>query len=85
MQKKDEEDKFVLDRKAFIRKSSNVKEGYDIVSRPISSGSYGEVHVCTHRITREKRAVKIIPKFKMTNIENFLNEIELMKLVVIFK
>ena len=71
-----------LDRKAFIRKSENIKDSYDIASKAMSSGSYGAVHFCSHKITKEKRAVKIVPKYKLTNVESFLTEIEMMKLVV---
>ncbi len=71
----------LLKRKAFIRKADNIRDFYDVVPKAMASGSYGAVHLCTQKITKERRAVKIIPKYKMASVENFLNEIELMRLV----
>ena len=70
-----------LERKAFIQKSENIKDYYDINTKPLASGSYGAVHVCMQKETKAKRAVKIIPKFKLSNLENFLTEVELLRLV----
>jgi len=83
MEKKQEG--LLLERKQFLRKLENVKDSYDVQSKPLATGSYGAVHLGTQKITKEKRAVKIIPKYKMASVENFLNEIELMRLTVIFK
>jgi len=71
-----------LERKAFIRKSDDIKSSYSVEKKPLATGSYGAVHLCTHKLTKEQRAVKVIPKFKMTNVESFLNEVEVMKLLV---
>ena len=54
---------------------------YDINTKPLASGSYGAVHLCLQKETKIKRAVKIIPKYKINNVENFLNEIDLLRLV----
>eukprot|EP00826_Nyctotherus_ovalis_P019615 TRINITY_DN1606_c0_g1_i2.p1 TRINITY_DN1606_c0_g1~~TRINITY_DN1606_c0_g1_i2.p1 ORF type:complete len:240 (-),score=66.85 TRINITY_DN1606_c0_g1_i2:74-793(-) len=70
-----------LNRKDFIRKSENIKDIYEVTPKPLASGSYGAVHVCIHKLTKDKRAVKIIPKYKLNNLENFLTEIELLRLV----
>ena len=64
-----------------LRKSENIKDFYDINTKPLASGSYGAVHVCMQKETKAKRAVKIIPKFKLSNLENFLTEVELLRLV----
>lgn len=82
MQKKEDTKAVILERKEFIRKSDTIKASYDINPKALASGSYGEVHLCTHKVTKEKRIVKIIPKFKMASVDSFLNEIELMRLVV---
>ncbi len=73
-----------LDRKAFIQKSANIDSTYALEKKPFAAGSYGSVHLGTHKITKEKRVVKVIPKFKLTNVADFLNEVETMRLVVIF-
>lgn len=82
MQKKED---VLLSRKDFIRKLENIKDSYEVNSKPLATGSYGAVHLGVHKITKEKRAVKIIPKYKMASVENFLNEIDLMRLVVFIK
>ena len=79
--KKESDKDVLLKRKAFIRKSDRIREFYDITPKPLAAGSYGAVHLCTHKVTKENRAVKIVPKYKMTNVDNFLNEVELMRLV----
>ena len=71
-----------LDRKAFIRKSQNIDDSYDVTRKPFATGSYGAVHQCVHKITREKRVVKVIPKYKMADVAGFLNEIEILRMVV---
>ncbi len=80
MQKGDQDIK--LERKAFIRKSVAIDESYQVTKRAMATGSYGAVHMCTHKVTKEIRIVKIVPKFKMTNVESFINEVDLLKLVV---
>ena len=82
--KKQVDQKIKLDRKSFIRKSDNINNSYDVDKKPLASGSYGAVHKCKHKITKEERAVKIIPKFKMDNLESFLSEVEMLRLVVIW-
>ena len=77
----DHQQEIRLTRKLFIRKSDNIKDFYDIEIKPMASGSYGAVHIATQKSTKEKRAAKIIPKYKLANIENFLSEVELLRLV----
>jgi len=85
MQKKSSKDSDILiGRKALIRKNENINENYMVSAKPIGKGSYGAVHACVHKITKQTRAVKIISKYKMTNVDAFLNEIELLRLVVFY-
>lgn len=70
-----------LERKQFIKKSNNIDEAYIVTKKPLAAGSYGAVHLCSHKITKESRAVKIIPRFKITSVDSFTNEIDMMKLV----
>ena len=74
-------DSILLLRRDFIRKSSKILTSYNITAKPIANGSYGSVHICTHILTHEKRAVRIIPRYKLKNAASFLNEIEILKLV----
>lgn len=56
---------------------------YDICPKSIGYGSYGEVYLCEHRRSKEKRAVKIIEKRYLTSstIEKrlVLNEVDILK------
>ena len=79
--KKTAESSVTFMRKDFITKSETIKDAYDVSAKALATGTYGAVHQCTHKITKVKRAVKIIPKYKMTDICNFLDEIELLKTV----
>jgi hypothetical protein len=71
-----------LERKAFLSKKENISLFYDVASKALASGSYGELRVCAEKSTKEKRAVKIVPKHKITNVDSFLSEIEIMRMVV---
>ena len=79
--KKKEAD-FIIGKKALIQKQDNINEHYSVSAKPLGRGSYGAVHACVHKITKQARAVKIVPKFKMQNVAGFINEIELLRLVV---
>lgn len=71
-----------MERKVFLRKHDLIRDAYEIAPKAFASGSYGEVRSCVHKLTHEKRAVKMIPKYKMSSVDNFLNEIEIMRTVV---
>ncbi len=72
----------LLKRSQFLRKQDKIADSYDVAPKALATGSFGEVRVCTHKLTKDKRAVKIVPKYKLKNVDNFLNEIDLMRLVV---
>ena len=72
-----------LDRKMFIKKMEEFSAFYDINPKTIGKGTYGEVYQCRHKITKEIRAVKLIRKPNMRNIDNFLKEVECLKMLVI--
>jgi len=74
--------KLKLDRKMFIRKRDKFLDYYQINPKPIGKGAYGQVYLCVNRITKEIRAVKIVFKHTMENVDNFLNEIECLKNLV---
>ena len=72
-----------LDRKNFIRKLDNIYNHYEIIPKAIGKGTYGEIYKCFHRITKEPRAVKVISKLKMQNVEGFLQEVEYLRQLVL--
>ncbi len=53
----------------FVTKGSvPLKEIYNI-GKVLGEGAFGEVRLCTHRETREKRAVKVLKKENMDAAE----------------
>ena len=72
----------VIGRKNFILKQVNINEHYTVFAKPLGRGSYGAVHVCTHILTKQTRAVKIISKSKVANLEAFINEVDILRSVV---
>jgi len=58
-----------------------VHDVYGMEEKKIGEGTYGSVVRGTHRVTKKVRAVKIISKGQMKNVEKFKREIELMKMM----
>ncbi|OMJ75498.1 hypothetical protein SteCoe_25347 [Stentor coeruleus] len=56
---------------------------YNLISFPIGYGSYGEVWICDHIRSKEKRAVKIIDKLwlssELIDKKSVLNEVDILK------
>jgi len=73
-----------LDRKMFIRKLDKIHDYYQISPKSIGRGTYGEVFLCRHKITKQVRAVKTIMKSKVQSVNNFLMEIDCLKNLVSF-
>jgi serine/threonine protein kinase len=48
----------------------------------LGSGGFGQVFQVKHKILGMERAVKVIPKKKITNYERFAMEIGTMKMMV---
>ncbi|OMJ77561.1 hypothetical protein SteCoe_22809 [Stentor coeruleus] len=68
----------------FIQENqSHFSSIYNLTSFPIGYGSYGEVWICDHIRTKEKRAVKIIDKLWLnTNLadkKSVINEVDILK------
>jgi calcium-dependent protein kinase len=63
--------------------TADIKTQYDIGTRLGEPGMYGAAHVCTHKETREQRAVKIIPKARFSRsphqLQKMREEYELMR------
>ena len=71
----------VLNKQAFIFKKANILDYYTFEGEPIGNGTYGVVKIAIHKITKQKRAVKIIQKAKVKNIEKFLTEVNILRKV----
>ena len=66
----------------FIKKSTMItkndkrfEEVYKMSSKPLGSGGFGVVSKCKHRMNGQVRAVKIVKKKKITNMNKFMQEI----------
>eukprot|EP00388_Colpodella_angusta_P021871 GDKJ01055713.1.p1 GENE.GDKJ01055713.1~~GDKJ01055713.1.p1 ORF type:complete len:555 (-),score=139.23 GDKJ01055713.1:126-1718(-) len=55
-----------------------ITEVYHFTKSPIGSGAFGQVFTATHRLTRIERAVKVIPKKMVTDVEMLKAEIDIM-------
>ena len=67
---------FLIRKETMISKNTKAfKEVYKIGKKPLGSGGFGVVYKCEHRITKQVRAVKIVSKKKIKNMEKFLMEI----------
>lgn len=77
----------VSKKRSFIIKKENLiiqntqkfKDLYKKQKEPLGSGGFGVVYKCRHRDTKQTRAVKVISKKKIKNMETFLQEVEIMK------
>eukprot|EP00831_Metopus_contortus_P068822 TRINITY_DN61646_c0_g1_i1.p3 TRINITY_DN61646_c0_g1~~TRINITY_DN61646_c0_g1_i1.p3 ORF type:complete len:100 (-),score=30.51 TRINITY_DN61646_c0_g1_i1:110-409(-) len=61
----DKQEEVKIVKKSFIMKQDNIQDVYDLESKEIGSGNYGVVKKLVHKMTKQERAVKIIPKSKI--------------------
>ena len=52
--------------KRFVRDGTEIHETY-ILGKLLGQGSFGKVHYCEHAVTKQKYALKILPKSKFTH------------------
>jgi len=71
-----------LDKSQFIHHSNKkITEIYEVEKKKLGEGSYGSVTKGKHRKTKEVRAVKTIAKSQMKNIDRFMQEIAILKMM----
>ena len=71
---------FVIKKENMIVQNTNkFKDLYKKQKEPLGSGGFGVVYKCRHRDTKQTRAVKVISKKKIKNMDTFLQEVEIMK------
>lgn len=68
-------------KKTFITKQDDISSSYIIDAKEIGSGNYGVVKKVIHKISKDERAVKIIPKSKIKNVERFKSEVDILRTV----
>ena len=82
-----------IKKETMIKKNiHDIKEVYEMDSavssflgdqiQKLGSGSYGVVHKAIHRTTRQERAIKVIAKSKIKNMDRFRTEVKIMQKLV---
>ena len=67
------------DKSSLVKKNTmRFQDVYYIAKKPLGTGSYGVVYKCQHKETKLERAVKKVKKNKITQIERFRQEIEIL-------
>jgi serine/threonine protein kinase len=62
-----------------IRKNENkIDDVNKIAKKTLWTGAYGVVSLCVHKKTKQERAVKIVAKKKIKNMERFEQEIKIL-------
>ena len=59
----------------------NIKEQYHFKEK-LANGGFGVVYLAEHRVTKELFAVKAIQKKKVKDYATFVNEINILKVLV---
>ena len=60
------------------RNKKDINDVYDLDKGKLGSGSYGVVHKATHRATNYERAIKVIARNKIKNMDRFKTEVKIM-------
>ena len=65
----------------FVNKQDGTLRDIYKIGKVLGEGAFGEVRLCTHRQTKEKRAVKVLKKEAMdkAETESMLNEINTLR------
>ena len=70
----------IIKKETMIKQNQQAfKEVYKQQKEPLGSGGFGTVYKCRHRQSQQTRAVKVVPKKKIKNMQTFLQEIEILK------
>ena len=71
-----------IKRETFItNKEGEIEDDYELLNQ-LGKGTYGQVYKGVHKVTKQIRAVKQIPRSKIKNYQRFINEITALKTLV---
>ena len=73
-----EKDGFILNGNPNRR----IEDFYELSQQILGKGTYGTVHLAKVKASNTTRAVKIIQKDKVNNVERFKCEVDIMKCLV---
>lgn len=70
----------LLNKEHFISdKTGDIHNYYELSSKPLGEGAFGVVFLGTEKETGNQRAIKVIKKDKIKNLQRFQNEILALK------
>lgn len=74
-------DKIKVQSSQFVQEQQGTLRDVYKIGKVLGEGAFGEVRLCTHRVTKEKRAVKVLPRATMNKEAELtlLNEINTLK------
>ena len=64
-----ESNKVKVNSEMFVKKTEGTLRDIYKIGKVLGEGAFGEVRLCTHRETKEKRAVKVLKKESMDAAE----------------
>jgi calcium-dependent protein kinase len=71
---------FIIRKEHFItNQQGDIYDHYEFSSKPLGEGAFGVVYLGTDKETGAKRAIKVIEKAKIKNIQRFHNEVNALK------
>lgn len=71
---------FIIRKEHFItNQQGDIHDHYEFSSKPLGEGAFGVVYLGTDKETGAKRAIKVIEKAKIKNIQRFHNEVNALK------
>ncbi len=76
------DESFKITKKTFITKQENINDLYTMEIKPIGSGNFGIVKKAVHKVSKQERAIKIIPKSKIRDLTRFKSEVDILRTVV---
>jgi calcium-dependent protein kinase len=70
----------IIKKENFVfERSGDISEDYDIHPKILGEGTFGYVRKATEKETKQIRAIKTIPKYKIKNYSRFVNEVYSLK------
>jgi len=73
-----------ISKKTFITKQEHIEDFYKIDAKQLGSGNFGVVRKAMHKVSKQERAIKIVPKSKIRDLARFKTEVDILRTVVFY-